>query len=42
MNMFKWKGEKNMSIEKLKKEVKSFLKEYHELREKYGKPSWDE
>ena len=42
MNIFKWIGEKNMSIKKLKKEVRSFLKEFHELREKYGKVSWDE
>jgi hypothetical protein len=25
-----------MSMKELKKEVASFLKEYHELREKYG------
>ncbi len=31
-----------MSIKKIKKEVESFLEEYHELREKYGKLSWDE
>jgi hypothetical protein len=42
MNIFKLEGEKNMSIKKLKKEVDSFLKEYRELREKYGNSSWDE
>ena len=31
-----------MSIKELKKQVESFFDEYHELREKYGKPSWDE
>jgi len=42
MNIFQIERRKNMSIKILKKEVESFLKEYHELREKYGKPSWDE
>jgi len=42
MITFKYKGEKNMSIKELRKQVESFFKEYHELREQYGKLSRDE